>query len=163
MTGVNHRRSLLAISVALSAALTIGLAACTLEDPDLQAAQRGASTFITAASQDDGVLGSTSALIGPRLDDRVDGSGITLTFDQSATLDSIDVACFGGGDASVGVTVSSPSRGTNGVVVPIPCDGETREAPLPETRTDVTEVTINGGLDRGSAAVLATVLRGSTP
>lgn len=160
---MRDRRLLLAITMAVAAVTTLSLSACVpAEAPDLGAAQREANDFLEDAVDQDGVLATTSGTIEPKSEDAPDEKGITVSFSETVDLDGVDVACFGGGEAVVTVQVVSTSVGSS-LAVTIPCDGEPREAPLPDNTREVTEVSVNGWLERGSVSVLSAVLRGTAP
>lgn len=158
---MRDRRLLLAITVAVAAVATLGLSACVpAETPDLGSAQREANDFLEDAVDQAGVLATTSGTIQPKAEDAPDEKGITVTFSQTVDLEGVDVVCFGGGEAVVTVQVVSTSLGSS-LAVPIPCDGEPRTAPLPDNTRGVTEVSVNGWLERGSVSVVSAVLRGT--
>ncbi|UTT62884.1 hypothetical protein [Microcella humidisoli] len=154
---------MLAITLAVAAVTPLGLSACVpAETPDLGAARQEANDFLEDAVDQPGVLATTSGTVGPKAEDAPDEKGITVTFAETVDLDGVDVICFGGGEAVATVQVVSTSGGSS-LSIPIPCDGETHEAPLPDGTRGVTEVSVNGWLDRGSVSVLLAVLRGTAP
>jgi hypothetical protein len=140
---------------------TLSLTACAqAQAPDLDAARQEANDLLDAAADQEGVLATTSGLIGRKAEDALDEKGITVTFAETVNLDGVDVVCFGGGEAVVTVQVVSTSGGSS-VSMPVPCDGETRDADLSDPTRGITEVSVNGWLEQGEGSILAAVIRGT--
>jgi hypothetical protein len=159
---MRNRRRFLAITSAVSVSALLSLTACApAEEPDLRLAEQQADDFVDAAMEENGALSVTSGKIAPRQGDGLQESGITVGFPEPVIVEGVDVACFGGGEAQLAVTVVSASSGSSTVTTPVPCDGETREANLLGPSRGVSEVTIDSWLESGAVSILATVIRGT--
>jgi hypothetical protein len=158
---MRNPRQLLAIRVMAAMVATLALTACVQAPaPDLDAARQEADDLLDAAADQQGVLATTSGVIGQKPENEPEEKGITVTFSETVNLDGVDVVCFGGGEAVATVQVMGTS-GSSSISTPVPCDGETRDVDLPDPTRGVTEVSVNGWLEQGEVGILAAVLRGT--
>lgn len=153
---MRRSRAVLAIVVALALS-TAGAAGCTAAEPDWEAAQAEADAFLESSGAA-GALGGASGRMAPG-ESRAAGEGTTLTFPDPTRVEHVELARFGGGEAAMSVEAQHAS-GSAGLETEVACDGEPTRLELPEPRTGITDVTVDGVLRGGSGAVFAAVITG---
>lgn len=139
----------------------LALSACVPAEPDLQAAQEEANAFTSAFETDQDALATGSFSAGPSVPPLEDQPGLLFEFAETVRIDEIRVACFGGGTAVFGAVSRSSLTwvGTEGVTVT--CDGEVRLVPLGAPLEDVNAIELNGRIESGGGAVIASVIMGA--
>lgn len=154
---MRRRRYLLVLPIVLST----GLASCSSPaEPDWNATQAQADAFHEAARTSGNFLGGGTLRAMQHDAVLMDDEGITLDYPSEARIEGISVACFGGGEASFGVTVRAESSWTGMDFMTLACDGEPRTVPLDEPFERINAVRFNGQIQDGAGAVIAAALTG---
>lgn len=155
---MRRRRYLLVLPVVLSTAL----ASCSSPpEPALQAAQAQADAFVESEAASANFLGAGSFLALQHDAVPLPDEGITLDYESDARIEGVNVACFGGGEASFGASVRTGSSWTGLDVMTLACDGEPRTAPLNEPLERVNALRLNGQIQDGAGAVIAAAIMGT--
>lgn len=150
------------ISLLVAAALTVGLVSCASQsEPDWDTASGQAGDFVEAAEDSDGYLGSGWLRVSPEDPPPGDEDGVTLDYPSGATIEGLNVACFGDGVIRFDFTARGGSSGDRGLAIDVECDGTENSADLGEPLEDVDAVRFSGVLADGTGAVVAASVTGT--
>lgn len=144
-----------------SVVLVFATSACAPAELDWQDAQEQANEFTSSFETNPDALAEGSFSAGPSEPPLDEGSALGFEFADSVRIDEIRVACFGGGTAVFGAVSRSVSTwvGTEGVTVT--CDGEVRLVPLEGPLDNVNAIELNGSIQSGGGAVIASAILGA--
>ena len=157
MAVMRRRGSLLLILVAL----VVSLSACgSSSELDWEAAQSQANAFTEAASASARFLGAGSLHSIPNAHLPLDEPMATLSYPSEVRISEISVACFGDGEAIVGVTVRTASSWTGMDPITLTCDSEVHAVPLSAPLEHINAISLNGIVEKGAGAVIAAVITG---
>ncbi|WP_130451187.1 hypothetical protein [Zhihengliuella halotolerans] len=155
---MSHRR----IPLLVAAALAVCLVSCASPDePDWETASGQAGDFVEAAEDDDGYLGSGWLRVSPEDSPPGDEDGVTLDYPSGATIEGLNVVCFGNGTISFDFTTQSGSSGDRGASADVECDGTVKPVELGEPLEGVDALRFNGIVADGTGAVVAASVTGT--
>ncbi|WAB85208.1 hypothetical protein OVN20_06590 [Microcella daejeonensis] len=161
------RRSLALISA--SAALALGLTACVgPPEPDWRALEPEANAFVESGTRSPDSLGGGS--FRARRDDAGpddlsddDDARLMLGYASDVRIDAVTMACFGGGEARLGLSTRSGSTWTGqGTALTVVCDGTQHGVPIDAPVQGVNAIQLSGVIADGPGGIVAGVVRGST-
>lgn len=151
-----------ALSVVVSVLIAVGVSSCaSAPEPEWDLGEAGAGDFTEAATSAEGFLGAGSFRVGPETPAQ-DEPSVTLDYPVDARLDGLRVACFGEGQIRFGFSSRSASSWTGSDPIDVDCDGEANQVSFPEPLEHVDAISFHGALNKGSGAVVAVVVSGST-
>lgn len=125
-----------------------------------------ADTFTNGAEADPDsmFLGSATARLDStqhEISEEIGDEGTVFHYPDEITLEKVQVACFGGGTARVGVTYRAGSSWISQDAITLPCDGIPLSAHSNRV-ANVNVVHVGSLLDSGTGAVLGATVHGAS-